>query len=342
MTTSLQLFRKATPAKRTPIPVSDLVARALAVRSERTREAYGRDLQRFAEFTKCKDAEEAIMRLCASDTAVAQDVVLAYQGFMLDSGLAPSTINRRISALRSVLKLARGIGATTLTLDLVESLDPEDGTRDTRGPGVGVLRQILTVCDSDTSRRGARDGTIIRWWLGTALRRNELRTMMMGDLRLDPADMPAIAGRDRVQSAAGFVLVKRKRKRKRHPIELSSELVRATLPWLKVRGDYPGAVFESLDHKAEPGTVINPTGLNGILQRRAEEAGFPKGKLPDGRSITPHAIRHTAITQVILKYGTSYAQAFARHANPSMTERYNDQKAMMALDAQAYVFENLL
>lgn len=340
MTKALELFRRS-ELPTTAIPVSDLVARALAVRSEKTRQAYHADLLRFAEFTGCASTDEAISRLCATPTAAAQDVVLSYQASLLEQGLAPATINRRISALRSVLKLARGIGATDLTLSLVSNLDPEDATRDTRGPGLEVLREIVTVCDSDGTPRGARDGTIIRWWLGTGLRRNELRSVLMEDFRRTAGAQAAVVGGRGRRVAPAYLLVRQKRKRLKHPIELSAELVAATDPWLRVRGETPGALFCSLDRKSTTGDMLNPTALNRILQRRAEEAGYPGGLLPDGRKITPHAIRHTAITEVILKFGRSHAQAFARHANPATTERYNDEKAMMALDSQAFVFELL-
>ena len=87
--------------------------------------------------------------------------------------------------------------------------------------------------------------------------------------------------------------------------------------------------------------MLNPSGLNQIIRRRAIQAGFPMGKLPDGRSITPHGVRHTAITQVMKRYGSAAAQAFARHANPATTMVYNDEKAVMAVEGQGFVFDLL-
>ncbi len=341
MTKALKRFLAA-PLQTSAIPVSDIVARKLAVKSERTREAYMRDLRAFAQFTGCESVDEAVQRLIQSDMASAQDVVLSFQADLLKAGLAPATVNRRISALRSVLKLARGIGATEVRLELVDNLDAEIETRDVRGPGLDVIRQIIGACLADESPRGVRDAAILRWLIATGIRRNELRSILLLDYRATPTAVAAVVGGSaRGVPPAGVVLVAQKRKRKKHPIPLSPELVRATAPWLEIRGDCPGALFHSLDRRAAPGTMLNISGLNKIMLRRAIEAGFADGKLPDGRSITPHGVRHTAITEVIVKYGSSAAQAFARHANPATTQRYNDAKAVMALSAQAFVI-NLL
>ena len=340
MSNALERFRAA-PLPPDGVAVSELVARKLAVQSERTREAYTRDLLAFAEFTGCESTDEAIQRLISTKAAAAQDIVLTFQAALLKEGLAPSTVNRRISALRSVLKLARAIGATTVDLLLVGHLDPEVETRDVRGPGIEVIRELVAVCVADESTCGVRDATIIRWLLGTGIRRNELRSILIGDYRTLPAAVENVVGEPYRVQAAGILLVKQKRKRKKHPIPLSAVLVEMTEPWLELRGTGRGALFPTLDRRAKAGALLNPSGLNKILLRRAVQAGFPDRKLPDGRAITPHAIRHTAITEVMRKYGAAAAQAFARHANPATTQRYNDAKAVMALDAQSFVVDLL-
>src|SRR5262249_57201015 len=58
----------------------------------------------------------------------------AYRGAMLDAGLAPATVNRRLSALRSIVQLGRTFGMVTWSLEI-------DGVktkayRDTAGPGL--------------------------------------------------------------------------------------------------------------------------------------------------------------------------------------------------------------
>ena len=332
---SLVLFRRG-PIRRIPVRVSQMVARQLAIQAEQTQIAYRRVLQHFADFTGCKSMEDAIDRLIQTPTEIAQDVVLAFQECLIRLELAPATINRRMSALRSVLKLARAVGATTLRLDMIKNLDPELETRDVRGPGIKVIRHLIAVAEEDTGPTGLRDATLMRWLVATGIRRNELRLILLSDFRHGDQ----VPEGDRMLGD-GVVAVRQKRKRKKHPMGLSAPLVRCTLPWIERRGDVPGALFCSLDRRSAPGAVRAPVGLNKILLRGAIAAGYPEGKLPDGRSITPHGFRHTAITEVIRKHGQAAAQAFARHADPRTTALYNDEAQQMALEAQAFVFESL-
>jgi len=334
--TSLVAFRK-TKLRPAPVRVSQMVARHLSVQAERTREAYQRDLAHFARFCGCKTTDDAIDRLIQTDTAIAQDVVLSFQAHLIHEGLAPATVNRRMSALRSVLKLARAVGATQLRLDLIKNLDAEELTRDVRGPGMAVIRQLIEVADADPSPVGIRDAVLMRWLVATAIRRNEMRLILLADYRFgESAASVAPPG----SSAAGVVLVKQKTKRKKHPITLSQPLVDCAVPWLERRGPAPGALFCSLDRRSV-GATLNASGLNQIVQRRAEQAGYPKGRMKDGRTITPHGFRHTAITEVYRLHGAAAAQAFARHADPRVTARYNDESVLMAMEAQASVFSIL-
>lgn len=318
---ALVVFRQQSVRRQT-VSVSGLLAKRLATRSERTREAYGRDLRAFADHVGCP-LDEALTKLINTPTTIAQDVVLGYQAALAEAGLANATINRRISALRSVLKLARAAGLTTLRLEAVETLDVEVGSRDVRGPGIAVIKKILEVCDADQTPRGVRDGRILRWFVGTGLRRSELRQLTLADLR---------------QTSDGWVVWVRakgvKGRDKKRPVTIESWLVDDLQAWLAVRGDKAGAIFTSL-HRAHTGAMLNAAGLNQILRRRAKEAGFSMSRFAgESRNVTPHALRHTAITEVIRADGLAAAQAFARHKSPATTQRYNDDKDALARAGQ--------
>jgi integrase/recombinase XerC len=313
--------------RRSIVSVSGLLAERLATKSEHTRKAYERDLQVFADYVGL-DVDESLRKLIASPVTVAQSVVLGYQASLANSGFAPGTINRRISALRSVLKIARAAGLTDLRLEAVENLDPEEGSRDVRGPGVVVLREIIALCDADTTPRGVRDARILRWFLGTGLRRSELRQMMLGDLR---------QGED---GWAVWVRAKGVQGKKKRPVAIEPWLIDDLEIWLAIRGRAPGPIFGSL-HRGYKGKMLNTQGLNQILRRRAEEAGHPLAVLENGRRVTPHAIRHTAITEVVRADGLAAGQAFARHKNPATTQRYNDAKEQLARAGQRTIAAKL-
>lgn len=319
---ALVVFREQ-PVRRRTVSVSGLLAKRLATKSERTREAYARDLKAFADHVQL-DVDEALMKLCATETVIAQDVVLGYQAALAEAGFAHATINRRISALRSVLKIARAAGLTELRLEAVETLDTDVQSRDVRGPGIDIVRKILALCDADATPRGIRDGRILRWFIGTALRRSELRQLTLEDLRRTPdgwvvwVRAKGVKGRD-----------------KKLPVTVEEWVVEDLQLWLAVRGVEPGPIFTSL-HRAYKGKPLNPTGFNQILHRRAAEAGVSLKAIAIAKrgNFTPHALRHTAITEVIRADGLAAAQAFARHKNPATTQRYNDDKDVLARAGQ--------
>ncbi len=323
---ALVLFARQDVA-RGPIPVTELLADAMAMQAERTRKAYGRDLAAFASFVGAAGTDEALGKLVASSSAVANGVVLAYQAHMRQRGLARATINRRIAALRSVVKLAAAVDMTTVRLDLVKTLKVEEKTRDVRGPGIEVIRKIIAACNDHTPG-GARDGALVRWLWILGLRRNEARTLRLSDCKL-ATEHPT-------------VWVEQKGRDARQPVRLAEGAPEVLAPWLELRGDRPGALFCSLDRRyAGFPAVMDASAINVILRKRAEIAGFPRGKLPDGRTITPHAIRHSAISRVAREQGLVAAQAFARHESPSTTHRYLDEAEQFSMDAQALMLTAL-
>lgn len=320
---ALDAFRAQTLPAEAVIQVSDLLHDAMAMQAKRTQKAYGGDLRAFARFVGAENADDAIRRLIASSSTVANSVVLAYQADMKRAGLARATINRRIAALRSVVKLASAADLTNIRLDLVRTMKVEERSRDVRGPGLVVIRWLLEVCDSDPSVRGVRDAAMIRWFLVLGLRRNEMRTLRIADLRLDD-DKPRI-------------WVEQKGFETRQPVAVGPGAIGKIAPWLGTRGEAPGALFCSLARSSRSMGMLGAQGINKILLYRAECAGFEGGRLPDGRKLTPHAIRHTAITVVAEQDGLLAAQAFARHQNPQTTQRYIDDKGKLEVSAQEYL-----
>lgn len=327
MSKALAIFREQPLPELAVVSVSELLADQLELKAGRTRKAYNADLRAFTKFVGLEDVDQALRKLVGEkNAAIVNGVVIAYQADMRRRGLARATINRRVSALRAVMKLARGAQMTTVELGLVETLKVDAKTRDVRGPGLEVVRNMIQHCDADAGASGLRDAAILRWLLLLGLRRNELRMLMMRDCKLT-GDEPRL-------------LVEQKGAEDKLPVEISPAIAGAVDPWLAERGEGPGALFCSLSRRSR-GATLGPTGLNDILLRRAELAGYVGGALPDGRKITPHAIRHTAITEVARERGLLAAQHFARHQNPQTTNAYVDEAAEIRCAAQDFLLERL-
>jgi integrase/recombinase XerC len=102
----------------TASPAARLVSAFLSGRSPQTLRAYGRDLADFKCFVGAGSTDEAARTLLASGAGPANELALRYKADLLARGLAPATINRRLAALRSLVKLARTLGMVSWALEV--------------------------------------------------------------------------------------------------------------------------------------------------------------------------------------------------------------------------------
>jgi integrase/recombinase XerC len=158
--TALVPLTAVAPAQR-PLDAHVLIARWQEGRSPHTVRAYGRDLAHFARWSEASTAGEAMTQLLAGTMGAANERLHAYRGAMLDEGLAPATVNRRLSALRSIVRLGRTFGLVTWSLEI----DGVKGKafRDTTGPGVdGVTAVKRQAAKHASPAKAGRDVAIVR------------------------------------------------------------------------------------------------------------------------------------------------------------------------------------
>src|SRR5438046_165944 len=101
-----------------------LLTAFLAGRSPQTLRAYRADLADFAAFAGAGTGAEAAGLLLAAGPGAANEWALRYKADLLSRGLSAATVNRRLAALRSLLKLARTLGLVGWSLE-VEGLRTE-------------------------------------------------------------------------------------------------------------------------------------------------------------------------------------------------------------------------
>lgn len=280
---------------------SRLVAAFLDGRNPRTLDAYRRDLEDFRAFLNVPTSNDAARVLLASGQGAANETALSYRAALLARKLAPATVNRRLAAVRSLVKLARLLGLVSWTLD-VTSVKAER-YRDTKGPGrVGVVR-LFGALEGCTTGKAVRDVAVLRLLYDLALRRGEVVSLDVADVDLD-AGTVAVLGKGRTQ---------------RTKLTLPEPTKAALSNWLLLRGTTPGAFFPSFD-RAKKGDRLTGRSIARLVREIGELAGLG--------TVRPHGLRHAAITEALaLTRGDVRAvQRFSRHRDLRVLTVYDDNR----------------
>lgn len=287
-------------------PVSRLLEAFLSGRSPETIKAYRQDLHDFRAFLNLPTAEAAAERLLAAGPGDANALALAYKAALFGRALAPATINRRLAALRSVVRLARVLGLVPWSLEVRN--ERSETYRDTRGPGSAGFRRVLAQSDSRTDAKGLRDRAILHLLYDLALRRIEVTRLDLEDLRLED----------------GTLAVLGKGKRTKSLLTLPDPTRRALEAWLAARGTDAGPLFTTLHRGlALCRQRLTGRGLYDLVRTLGRQAGV---------KARPHGLRHAAITEALeLTRGDVRAvQRFSRHAKPETLLRYDDNRTDLA------------
>ena len=274
----------------------------IASRQERTRRAYAGALRRFARYVGA-DEPGAIAELLLKGPVAGNSLALKYKGALMDAGKSPAMINLTLSALRSVVELARSVGFVSWALDVRnERVQPY---RDNRGPGRVAVQVMLAAITGDTPK-ALRDRAILRLLYDLALRRGEVASLRLEDL--DIAERRVwIRGKGRGGEREG--------------ITLPGKTAEALAAWAAARGNVPGPLFVNFD-RAGKGRGITGLGvwhLVGSLGRRV------------GLKVRPHGIRHSAITEALDRTRDPRAvQRFSRHRDLRTVLLYDDNREDLA------------
>lgn len=267
--------------------------------------AYDRDVEDFARWQGVAPAA-AIARLLACPAGEAHRMALHYLEHLQSRGLAAATCSRRLSALRSLARLARMCGLIAWYLEVPSpKVTPY---RDTRGPGRAGMHQLVATAEQQQEPKRSRDLAILWLLYGRALRRAEVASLRL------PADID-LAG-ERIQ-------VLGKHRTEREWLTVPPATCRAIARWLEVRGDAAGALFYRLDRAAtnqvddrRPVTGLAIAHLVAALGKRA------------GLTVRPHGLRHAAITEVLDATRGDFraAQRFGRLAKADTLRYYDDNR----------------
>lgn len=290
---------------------SRLVEVFLSGKSGRTLRAYGADLQDFASFVGVNDANAAAAALLARGHGAANELALSWRSNLLERGLTPATVNRRLAALRSLVKLARTLGLVPYTLELAGVKSAK--YRETKGPGRVGFRALLELAEKDASAKGLRDRVVLRLLWDLALRREEVVSLDVSNVDL----------------SAGTVSILGKGRRERETLTLPASTVAALRAWLAVRGTTPGPLVVNMDRHTK-GERLTGAGLYHLVQALGRRVGL---------TVRPHGLRHAAITEALERTGGNVraVQRFSRHRDLRTLTTYDDNRTDMAGEVAALV-----
>lgn len=161
----------------------DIIKELLAdKRSLNTRRAYERDLKDFFYSISGADPSPQLLKeFLTLDRFTAIGLVLQYKGELIEKKLAEATVNRRIAAVKSLVRYAQKIGKCEWSLEEVQG-EKVKSYRDTSGITIEEFRRLLATCNRDTIK-GKRDYAILHLLWSNALRRNELVQAIISDFQ---------------------------------------------------------------------------------------------------------------------------------------------------------------
>jgi integrase/recombinase XerC len=193
------------------------------------------------------------------------DRVLTYRKLLIDLKLSSATINQRLSALKSLVEYARKRGLCNFTLIDVKGLRSKK-YRDTRGRTVDEYRSVLAEIDRFIIL-GKRDYAICRLLWDNALRRGEIVSLDRSSFIPQESKL-MILGKGTLELQS---------------IDLNLAVVEAINDYLLAKIDsVNSALFVSNN-----GNRLDGKDIARIVKKYAE---------PVGIELSPHRVRHSAIT----------------------------------------------
>ena len=275
-------------------------------RSENTQKAYRRDVENFFRATAGQEATpELINQFFTLARAEAMALVLKYKSELIAAGLAEATINRRLSALKSLVSFARRLDRCAWDLSDIQG-EKVQSYRDCSGVDEVAIKKILNTPDR-AKLKGKRDYAILRLLWENALRRGEV-------VKCNIADYD--------QEGKTLAIIGKGRGSQKELINLSEKAAEAINEWLQARGeagpDEP--LFTALDN-VNRGHRLTGESIHYITRTAGKQAGVKK-------VLSPHKIRHSSITAALHHTGgdVGRVQKLSRHAKIDTLMIYNDRR----------------
>jgi integrase/recombinase XerC len=280
-------------------------------RSLNTRRAYEKDLHYFflAAYGQ-KPTEVVVTQFLQLSRFEAIAIALRYKSDLIAKDLKEATINRRLSAIKSLVNFAAKLGKCNWNLDDVQT-ETVQSYRDTTGlKPDGIRTMLLSIDRSDGNLKGKRDFAILRLLWDNALRRNEVVSANIGDFDYEGRSLQILGKGHGSQKSL---------------ISLNIGTANAIQDWLSQFEtiDLKQPLFHALD-QGHRGHRLTGTAVYQVISKIAKSAGIFK-------QISPHRIRHSAITAALeaTNGNVRKVQKLSRHKKLDTLMIYDDNRTNM-------------
>lgn len=287
-----------------------LLQRWLVGLSPSTVRSYRRGLHAFAAWALDGDAEPAaaVRLLCGLDAGRAGELVRSWRDTIAAAGKAPSTVASYCTAVASVLAACRRAGIVNWTL---EGVAPRvEARQDRSGPRRGDVERLFGVVDDRADagdRYAVRDACLLRLLYVAALRRAEA-----GNIRVE----------DYQQTDVGpVVMVRRKGRKERSAVLVSTSTAAAVDRWLSIRGADPGPMLQRIKGRSSTSGPLSGEAIRKIVAVWAHRAGLRA-------VVRPHGLRHAAASFVAQRASLAELMATGGWSSLSAAKRYIDAHAV--------------
>ncbi len=283
----------AIPERLTP---SAAVHRLLSARKRSTVRSYRSDLIQFAKYLGAEDVNEAARLLLAHGGPRARVIAGDYKAHLMER-YAANTVNRRLTSLRALVRVAKVLEVIDwkdLEVENVEAIP----YRDTRGPSVEDVKRIMAALPGDARRNRA----ILHLLFDVALRRQEVVGLDLEHLDVDRSQ----------------VLILAKREHDRRRVTIPPVTLAAVLAWVDERGREPGPLFTNFDRAGKGDGRLTGRSVHRMVRKAGRAVGV---------EVWPHAFRHGAVTAALDSGHTlREVQRFSRHKDIRTVQIYDDNR----------------
>ena len=275
--------------------VCDLVQAFLSGRSKRTIEAYSHDLADFTKFLGLPSVTAAVNDLLSRNAGGANHQVLRYRVHLIERELSPATINRRLAAIRSLVRLASMLGLISWEVK-IQGIKSQP-YRDTKGPGRQAFIAMLDCARNGKEPKATRDQLILRLLHDLALRASEVANLDLADF----------------EETSSGLWVLGKGKTQKEKLTLPEPVMACMSRWLVLRGKDEGPLVAHFG-KVNRGGRISRAGIHHVVSSLGKTVGI---------KAFPHGLRHSGLTFACIVaqqngYGLEEVLDFSRHSRRSI------------------------